>query len=310
MPMVANRRSGVQSPLTSPPLSSPGAVPQIGGVKSGGPMPVSAPNPLTSFSPDALLQNYNTAQNQAKNANETRYNDILGGYGDLGAKAGSAYGALSGSLLNSYGTNANNNIQGYQDRYGRNMDYLNNAGVQQKADVNTAYNAQNASQQQQLASQGLAGTTIAPTMQNGNEQQRQAQLQRVDQQTQQQRLATDSALSGDTLQAQNNANQTMTNLGSQLGQAGIGAQLGIGQNQLNFQERRNDAYPDLNSLTNTMTNLGRYGGAGGAGLGGAPVAPKGNSYSAPPPTVAGMAYRPGRDPNRIVGNLSAGGGGF
>lgn len=251
-------------------FASPGALGAAAPVSSGGPMALTPPPTLGSFSPDALLKNYNQAYGDAKNANQTMYNNVLGGYGDLESKVGGQYNTLSNNVLDSYKQNGQGLLAGYNQRYNDAMSNLAGAGAQETADINQSAQAQGANIQQGLVNSGLAGTTVAPTLAIGNEKNKQAELGRLNESLRQQRLSTMAGLSGDTLAAQANLNQGQAGLASQLGQAQIGAQSGIGQNKLNFQERVNQPYPDLNQLSQTMIGLGKAGyGSGGAGPGGA-----------------------------------------
>lgn len=128
----------------------------------------------------SIISDYEAKYNTARQANESRYQDIL---------------------------------NQYRSRYDRAMQNLEGAGTQQRADLNTQYDALGSRTGQDLVSRGLAGTTIAPSMQAGVERERAGARGRLDETLLNQRLQTDANLSADTL---------------------------------SFMERRTDAYPDAN----------------------------------------------------------------
>lgn len=142
------------------------------------------------------------AYDQAKQANEARYQDILGGY---------------------------------QQRYQRGMDMLSGLGQQQARDINELYDQQAGQQSQDLIGRGLGNSTVMQTMQTGNNRERNADLQRLNDSVRQQAMQTDSGLSGDELQ---------------------------------FMERRNDQYPDYNLMASLAQGMGAAGYGAGGGFGG------------------------------------------
>lgn len=129
---------------------------------------------------------YRDAYAQAREANEQRYKDILAGY---------------------------------QDRIRQVM----GMNEQQEADIREDWRGQTSQAMQNLADRGMAGTSIAPTMQAGMKRRETADLRR---------------------------NETNTLL----------LRLRAMQDKLRFQERRTDVYPDLNRFTSLMQGAGRYGG--------------------------------------------------
>ncbi|MFA7279105.1 MAG: hypothetical protein WC100_03325 [Sterolibacterium sp.] len=172
------------------------------------------------FSAQGFMDAYKSAYDEAKTSNQGRYDEISG-------------------LLN--------------QRYDRNMKYLEGAGVQEGADINEAYGAQQGSMMQNLAGSGLAGTTIAPTMAAGIERQRIADQGRLKERINNQKVSTDAALSGDIA---------------------------------SFKERRDDPYPDMGTYAQLAMQLGASGmaGAGAPGaVGGVP------GFGAPPPPVGPSA---------------------
>jgi len=116
--------------------------------------------------------------------------------------------------------------KGYEDRYARNMADVAKVGDQQNADIRSAYGNRMAQMNQNLAARGLSGTTIAPTMAMGNTREMNADLNRSNEGLTQQRVGLDAQLSGDTLQ---------------------------------FMERREDTYPDMQQYLALQQGLGRGG---------------------------------------------------
>jgi hypothetical protein len=199
-----------------------------------------------SLSPGQRLgREVTNKMNAANAANENRYQEILGG-----DKAG-AQNAFVNWLKSKYPkatTDALNNLVknpgiqsqynrenpgaaasfgGLQDRYTRNMGYLEGAGNQQRKDINADYSKLNASQQQDLARRGLLSSTVSQTMQNGVERKKQDSLGVLQESLNRQRLSTDAQISGDIL---------------------------------NFKERKQENAPSYGDYTNLMMQLGQSGG--------------------------------------------------
>ena len=141
------------------------------------------------------IDEYKKAYAEAKAANEKRYEEIL---------------------------------QGYNERYGRGMGYINSLSNQQEADAREAGQMRMGNMEQDLVSRGLTGTTIKPTQEALINRETDANVRRIEDEKLRERLATDASLSGDTL---------------------------------GFMERREDIYPDMNLYANLMQQYGRYGSA-------------------------------------------------
>lgn len=123
-------------------------------------------NPDGSLSAKGIMGRYDFLMNKANQANEARYGDILGQYGQ---------------------------------RFDRNMGMLEGVGAQAKADINDSSNAQRASMMQRLTDLGMSNTTIAPTMAMGVERERVANQNRLADQLATQKLSADASLSKDKL---------------------------------------------------------------------------------------------------------------
>ena len=89
----------------------------------------------------------------------------------------------------------------HKARWDRGMKYLEGAGAQEKKDINTAFNNQGAANTANLVARGMAGSSIMPSMNSGNERQRADAQGGLNERLRQQYLNTDAALSGDYLNA-------------------------------------------------------------------------------------------------------------
>lgn len=187
----------------------------------------------------AIPDDYQRAYEEARAANEQRYQDILTGYQDR-----------SNNYLQQQAGVTDDVLTGYENRYQRGMDLLSGLGTQEKRDIDESYQKLGAVNQQDMVNRGLTGTTIMPTMRAGVERERQDALSRVNERLQREKLMTDAGLSGDALGAQERM----------YGQ-GLAGYLGATGDTLGFAERRNDTYPDLNQLM----GLAQQYGASGAG---------------------------------------------
>ena len=112
------------------------------------------------------LSQYTRAFEEAKAANEARYQGIL---------------------------------QGYRDRYDRGIGILEGMGDQSRRDIDASYAGQASRMGQDMVGRGLSGTTVAQSMQMGVERERQGAVGRLDESLRQQHLQTDAQLSGDKL---------------------------------------------------------------------------------------------------------------
>lgn len=199
-----------------------------GGSSSGGSQGGSFSNPLDAFGNlfGQMLTSYQNAYDQYRGDVENRYKDVTGGFLRR-AGLGSAYAqGLQDDVLN-----------GYENRYQRGMNTIDQLGGQEKADVNQRYDQLQAQTNQDLVSRGLTGTTIKPTMTLGNERERQAALSRVNERLLRERLGTDADLSGQALAAQLGLGQYVNDTTS-----------GLSGDALNWMGSRNDLPPDMQGL--------------------------------------------------------------
>jgi len=197
----------------------PGAAGATGYTGATGHTGASGVNPAQAMNPmQALTTQYEDAWNQAKSANENRYNDIL-----------QRWEGLRGGVLAD----------------------LDNSTAQQSADLQSQYAKRGANIAQSLHSQGLAGTTIAPTMQMGVDRNLAEASRRLGESKMEQRAGYNTNITG---------------------------------NMLNFMRDRTDAYPDMNQFEGLMGQFGNAMGGGRRSYGGGH--PSGGRTAAP--TLGGV----------------------
>jgi len=115
-----------------------------------------------------LIESQQSAQAQAKAANEKRYSEMM---------------------------------TGYDDRYNTVMNSISGLGAQQAADINKRWSDQGAQQNQQLIDQGFGNSTVMPTMQMGIQRENSADLLRLNENLRSQQAGYQSQLLGDKLSA-------------------------------------------------------------------------------------------------------------
>lgn len=120
-------------------------------------------------------------------------------------------------------------LKGYQSRYERALQMLAGLGQQEGKDINELYDQQGAKINQNLIGRGLGNSTVTSTMAMGNERERLASLGRLNEQMRQQAMAADAGLSGDTLQFMERKTEAAPSMEllAQLAQ-GVGAAGGYG----------------------------------------------------------------------------------
>lgn len=192
-------------------------------------------------SPYDVPGQYQAAYNEAKLANEQRYNDILQGYINREQQLTGNQAGQMGDVLD-----------GYENRYQRGMENLQGLGDQEKADTSQRYKNLASQNTQDMVSRGLTGTTIMPTMRQGIAREESDALSRVNERLQRERLNYDASLSGDALSAQERQyGQQQSTYGN------------ASSDTLGFMERRSDTYPDFNQLAALGQAYGAGGGSGG-----------------------------------------------
>lgn len=121
------------------------------------------------------------------------------------------------------------NATGYQDRYQRGMDMVNQLGEQQKVDARRQYAQFGAQQDQAMISRGLGNTTARTAVAQGNNEELSNAMGRINDQIMQRRLGADAQLSGDYLQSRQRYADYVTNVALQ---------------HANAMERRTDEGPN------------------------------------------------------------------
>ncbi len=194
-----------------------------------------------------IASSYQQQYNTARAANETRYNDIL-----------SKYDAAIGK----YQTDAAGVLQGYQDRYNTGIAALTGLGDTARSDANRQFNQLGARTTQSAISRGLGNTTVRDALGRGVEQERQVALGRINEAVRTQTAGIQSQLSGEQLAASQRFNDTTYNLH---------------KGKLDFMERRQDEYPNMQQLLALSQGLGGAGAGGTSNSGG-----YASMYGAPP----------------------------
>jgi hypothetical protein len=125
-----------------------------------------------------LTDSYTQAYNDAKSANEARYSEILGDYGNLS--------------------------KGFTDRLNTSMGLLKNAGTAQAAGIKSDYADLQSQEMQNLVDSGFYNGTVMSSTKTGVEAKKQVALNDLAESVRQQKLSTYGQLSGDMLNSQNN----------------------------------------------------------------------------------------------------------
>jgi hypothetical protein len=217
----------------------------------------------------AIPDLYQKAWEEARKANEDRYNQINAGYA-----------ANYQDAMDWQGRSANNLINQFDERYNRNMDTASGLGAQELKDIQDRFTAERGSAESGMIDRGLGNTTIRPSVLGGITRNESDALGGALDRINRLKLQTDMALSGDSL-----ANQ------QGLHGERLGLMTEMPQRQLDFMERRTDSYPDMDQLLNLAL---RYGNAEGqTGPGGVMYPPNYNGngqYQVPNPGQIGNGY--------------------
>lgn len=233
----------------------------------------SAPQSLPVFNADGsinrqnVMANYENAYRSANQANEARYGDIITGYGQR---------------IGDVTAGNNQLISAQQKLYDDTMREAAGLGLQEQSDLRQDWDKQAAQADDRMRRMGLAGTTVMPTMSAGVEKQKQADMSRLNERLQRERLGMMTDLGQRVNTAKANAlQQTDT----------------IKGDRLNFMERREDMQPDMGMYAQLMTqagngNGGSVGGGGGTGGvgGGAGGGATGSSASMSPSDIVGYRF--------------------
>jgi len=241
------------------------------------------PAPLRSFAtnwglPFATAQAQTRATDQAKDANEQRYQQALaemrglrsymmGGYGDLESRQRAELGRLQGSIMGRMAGDLtasqrefqqlrNPLLAGYRGTEQDVMGLMRGMGATEREDVNRRYNALGSQQLADLQARGLGTTTLRQGVQQGVERGRTRELGALEERLRTQQAGALQALRGATLGAQERLGALGLGIG-QAGRAGLTqAAAGFGQQGLGLGAQyglgRLGAYADT---TRDMVNL-------------------------------------------------------
>ncbi len=147
-------------------------------------------------------------------------------------------------------------LGGLRDRYSNAMGYLDNMGAAGLASLRNTFQGQQTAALQNLANVGLTNSTLQSSLRSG--------------------FARDQALA----EAQYN---------EQLRRERMGYDTGLSKDVLDFMERRQDTYPDMNQLGQLAMGLGRAGGGYGGSM------PYSASTFVTPPRDTGFHFGMGDD---------------
>lgn len=173
------------------------------------------PASLAAFdasSGQALNQLRNTRDSQRRNASSLirsamrNRNQFLGDFEERGDELARGYGAGLDSFLSSLSGQNAETVQGYKDRYANAERDIEGYGEQQKTDIDTGYRNKEAAITQDLISRGLSPTSVSAVAKTVNETERSAEQRRLGEDLTRNRVNLLSALSGDTLAAQERGN--------------------------------------------------------------------------------------------------------
>lgn len=200
-----------------------------------------------------VVGGFNTAFTEANQANEARYQQLLGlSRQDVGQQQiGQTYDQLSALAA---GQPAGG--QDFEASRQRQRDILAGGTSQRQADIRSSFSEQNIAAQQQLRRSGLGGTTVGASIAGGFEREKQSSLNRLAEQFQGQRLGVEqfgvgqqAALGESRLQTQIGVAERGTQALSNLKERQQAQRLGI-------IERRQDLGPDRGAVSELIAGIG------------------------------------------------------
>ena len=192
----------------------------------------------TTFTPSPTLndgtssraaEEFDKALKAANEANEARYQDILGGYKTRQEILGPEMEQMPSH---------------YADREFSIMGEMSGLGRAARADLNRRYDQEAGNVEQSLIDRGLGNTTVLGSMTRGVRDQQDRAMNSLNEQLRRERLGYRTALSGDTLGA---------------AERSIGARSMLYREPMDFMERREDLGPSdayLNALLGTSHGAG------------------------------------------------------
>ncbi len=162
---------------------------------------------------------------------------VNSGYGALNEQTGKGYRSYERGLNNDYmgvGRNVGSAsdrltssvVGGYGARRNRALAMQSRLGIAEGIDIGEGYRKLGASQNANLASRGLSGTTIGANLAQGRQREKTLDMGRLSERLRSERIGLDTRLSGDALSAQ-----------ERMGSAGIDRRLGIDTARLGARGR-------------------------------------------------------------------------
>lgn len=130
-----------------------------------------------------------------------RTEDLGGRYGERTAALTKGYEGRTSVIDEMLAKLGKEVTGGYEERHEQGMGYLEGMGGQALEDVSQRWREREASSTADLTSRGLSASTIGPTLGQGFEREKGAELRRLEDQLREQKLRWDTGLSGEALQA-------------------------------------------------------------------------------------------------------------
>ena len=190
-----------------------------------------------------LMGQYQNAMASQNQNNATLANNLMQGWNNLG-----------NTVLSQYAQNEANIVQGYGQNINNVMGTLGNQQAAGQQGINDQWNAQASQGAQNLTNLGMAGTTVAPTMAAGYQNQKQQNLNQFNTAQAATQAQTLAGLNSQDLAAQQAATQGLAAM-----------QTGLGEGALNSYGSMNLGGSDASTWANLLESLGKSGGAGGGG---------------------------------------------
>ena len=188
----------------------------------------------TTREKERLTEEYQTAYNEAKAANEARYQQILAGYGTRYNQAMTGLGQSRTAITGKLASNRAEVLGG-----------LEGLGKEELAGIGRQYTRERASASQGLISSGLYSTTVAPSVLGAVGRREGYAMGEAQERLRREQLGYLSQLGAQELQAlkEMSAQELM-------------AKTGLKKEELDFMERREDEYPSESLYVQLMKGLG------------------------------------------------------
>jgi len=177
---------------------------------------------------------YQTAYNEAKAANEARYQEILTGYKTRYSTAMTHLGETRTAITGKLASNRAEVLSGLQG-----------LGEEELAGIGRQYTRERASTAQGLISSGLHSTTVAPAVQAGVTRREGYAVGEARERLRRERLGYVSQLGAQELQSL-----------KELSDRELLMKTGLTKEELDFMERRTDEYPSESLYVQLMQGLG------------------------------------------------------